>query len=64
MVGVELPGRTASAGDVWAALDGQTGKLETANANGAAALEIVDLCEKRDAKTFKHVTRTWWQVWR
>jgi hypothetical protein len=64
VVGVELPSRTASAGDVWSALDGQTGKLDTANANGTASLEIVEACEKRDAATFNHVTRKWWQLWR
>ena len=64
VVGVELPSRTARAGDVWSALDGQTGKLDTANANGTASLEIVEACEKRDAATFKHVTRKWWQFWR
>lgn len=49
---------------MWSALDGQTGKLDTANGNGAASMQIVERCEARDAKTFAHVTRPWWAFWR
>lgn len=61
MVGVELPPRTANGGDVWVALDGQTGKLDQANANGEASMAIVEGCEARDAKTVARLKAPWWQ---
>lgn len=58
-----MPAKTATAGEVWTALDGQTGRLDTANSNKAASFEIVDLCEKRDAATVRRLVRPWWKLW-
>ena len=58
---VPLPPADATAGDLWTALDGQTGRLDTANTYRRAALETVELCEARDAATIKRLTSPWWQ---
>jgi hypothetical protein len=62
--GVDLPPPRATAGDVLSALDGQTGRLEVANTNKRASLEIVEACEKRDAATVRHLTRRWFEFWK
>jgi hypothetical protein len=64
VAGVELPGLTATAGDLWIAFDGQTGRLDTSNTYRRAALEIVQACEARDAAAARRITAPWWQFWR
>lgn len=59
-----LPTPTATAGDVWIALDAQTGRLETANAYKTAAIQIVEACERRDREAAARITAPWWQFWR
>jgi hypothetical protein len=61
---VLLPPVTATAGDIWIALDGQTGRLDVANSNKTAAIQIVEGCEKRDAAAVRHLTRRWWEFWK
>jgi hypothetical protein len=61
---VLLPGVGSNAGDIWTALDGQTGRLDVANANKTAALEIVTGCEKRDAAAVRRLTRRWFEFWK
>lgn len=55
---------TSTAGDIWIALDGQTGRLDVANMNKRAVLEIVTGCEKRDAAAVRHLTRRWYEFWK
>lgn len=57
--GVDLPPLDADAGEVWVALDGQTGRLDTSNRNKTAVLEVVERCEARDAAAL--TKRTLWQ---
>jgi hypothetical protein len=61
---IELPGERATAGDVWIALDGEAGRLDTANTYKRAVLETVERCEARDAATAKHLTRKWFEFWK
>lgn len=61
---VDLPPAAANAGDLWTALDGQTGRLDVANQYKRASLEIVSGCEKRDAAAIRHVTRRWFEFWK
>lgn len=63
VVPVELPGLTATAGDLWVAFDGQTGRLDTANTYRRAALEIVQACEARDRQAAERIQRPWWRFW-
>lgn len=60
---MDLPGLSATAGDLYIAFDGQTGRLDTANAYKRAVLETVEACEKRDAATVKRLNRPWWKFW-
>lgn len=60
---VDLPPVNATAGDVLVALDGQTGRLDTANAFKSAGLQIIEGCEARDAAAVKRITRPWWKFW-
>ena len=53
MEGVDIPGDTATAGDLWTALDGQTGRLDVANGRTADALDLIARCEARDAAAVK-----------
>jgi hypothetical protein len=46
--GADLPPEGATVGDVYVALDQQTGQLDTANQFKAAAIAIVEACEARD----------------
>lgn len=64
VAGVDLPGAAATAGDLWAAFDGQTGRLDTANTFKRAVLETVEACEKRDAEAVREITRPWWRIWK
>ncbi len=58
---VDLPSDTALAGDLWVALDGQTGQLDRANGHTADVLEIVTACEARDAQALKRLQPPWWK---
>lgn len=60
---IDLPPAAATAGDLWVALDGQTGRLDTANTYKKAILETVQACEARDAASVKKIMRPWWKVW-
>lgn len=57
--GVDLPPLDADAGEVYIALDGQTGRLDTANLNKRAVLEVVERCEARDQAAVTQ--RSFWQ---
>ena len=56
-----MPAADATAGDLWTAFDGQTGRLDTANTNRQAVLEVIEGCEARDAATVKRLNAPWWQ---
>lgn len=58
---VEMPSRQATGGEVWTALDGQTGRLDTANDYKRAALQTIELCEQRDAAAVKRLNAPFWQ---
>ena len=58
---VAMPAGDATAGDVWTALDGQTGRLDIANNNRRAVLEVVEGCEVRDAATVQRMNAPWWR---
>jgi hypothetical protein len=58
---VDMPTGDATAGDLWTALDGQTGRLDIANSNRRAVLEVVEGCEARDAATVKRLNAPWWR---
>ena len=48
----------------WVAFgDAAVGRLDTANRNTQAAVEIVRRCEARDQKAAERLTRPWWKVW-
>lgn len=64
VAGVDLPGLEATAGDWVAAFDGQTGRLDTANRDKRAVLEVVERCEARDAEAVRKITKRWWEVWK
>lgn len=57
VAGVDLPGLDATVSDLWAALDGQTGKLDQANGRTMDAIGIVVRCEERDKAAVKKATR-------
>jgi hypothetical protein len=57
VTGIPLPGLDATVGDLWVALDGQTGKLDVANDRTASSIGIVERCEARDAAAVKRATR-------
>jgi hypothetical protein len=60
---VDLPEADATAGDLWTAFDGQTGRLDTANAFKRAIVETVERCEARDAAAMAGLRRPWWRRW-
>ena len=43
------------------AFDGQTGRLETANTNRKALVEVIERCEARDAKAAERIVAPWWK---
>lgn len=47
----------ANVGDLWIALDGQTGQLDKANTFKRATIDIVKACEARDAAVDAMLTR-------
>lgn len=55
--GADLPPEDATVGDVYVALDEQTGKLDTANSYKRAAIDIVEACESRDAAVDAQLSR-------
>lgn len=57
---VAMPAADATAGDLWTAFDGQTGRLDTANTNRRAVLEVIEGCEARDAATVERLNAPWW----
>lgn len=59
--GVEMPAENAVAADVWIAFDGQTGRLDQANAYKRAALETVEKCEARDRVITDRLQAPWWK---
>ena len=42
-------------------LDGQTGKVDTANDFKRAAIETIERCEVRDASAVKRLNAPFWQ---
>lgn len=58
---VDMPTAAATAGDLWTALDGQTGRLDQANAYKRAVLETVQRCEARDAAAVARIEAPWWK---
>lgn len=61
VAGVDLPPADATAGDVWQAFDGQTGRLDTANTFKRAALETIERCEARDQAAAERISAPWWR---
>jgi len=61
---VDLPSETATAGDLWTAFDGQSGRLQTSNVYRRAVLEIVSACEERDRVAARRITAHWWEWWK
>ncbi len=55
--GVDLPGLDAAVGDLWVAIDGQTGRLDQANGRTIDTIGIVERCEERDRKAVRRATR-------
>ncbi|HEY0623164.1 hypothetical protein [Sphingomonas sp.] len=50
-------------GDWIAFGDAQTGQLDKSNIDKAAAIEVVEACEKRDREAEKKITKKpWWAV--
>jgi len=58
---VDLPPAEATAGQVWTAFDGQTGRLDVANTYKRAAIETVEACERRDAAAIARLKAPWWK---
>lgn len=60
--GAPLPS-TGTVGDWIAFGDAQTGQLDKSNIDKAAAIEVVEACEKRDREAEKKITKKpWWAV--
>jgi hypothetical protein len=57
VTGIPLPGLDATVGDLWIALDGQTGKLDVANDRTASSIGIIERCESRDKIAIERATR-------
>lgn len=58
---VEMPADDATAGDLWRAFDGQTGRLDQANANRKAIVQTVEGCELRDQAAAGRISAPWWK---
>jgi hypothetical protein len=59
----DLPPPDATAGDVYAALDGQTAALDQANGRTADVIAIAEACDKRQAEVMEAVAPKrpgWW----
>jgi hypothetical protein len=63
---VPLPRLDATKGDLAAALDGQTGRLDQANGHTADVVQIVDACKRRQQAVLKALqpTHPTWAFWR
>lgn len=60
---VDLPAGD-TAGEWIAALDGQTGRLDQANANRRAVVEIAEACDRQRAAVAERLRpRPWWRLW-
>lgn len=59
--GVEPPPANAVAADVWIGFDGQTGRLDQANANRRAVLHTIEACERRDRQIADRLSAPWWR---
>ena len=57
VAGVPLPALDSSVGELFAALDGQTGKLDQANGRTRDSIGIVKRCEARDAEAVRRGSR-------
>lgn len=57
VMGIPLPGLDSAVGELWSALDAQTGKLDQANGHTKDAIGIVERCEARDAAGVKRGSR-------
>ena len=58
---VPLPSEDATAGELWTAFDGQTGRLDVSNLKRRASLETIERCEARDAAAVERITAPFWQ---
>ena len=58
---VGLPAADATAGQLWTAFDGQTGRLDTANANKRAVIDTFEQCERRSRETVQRLQGPWWK---
>lgn len=61
VAGVDLPSPDASAGDLWGAFDGQTGRLDTANGYKRAGFQTIERCEARDRAAAARISAPWWK---
>ena len=63
---IPLPRLDAGKGEIATALDGQTGRLDTANGHTADVVAIADACHTRQAAVLKALqpAHPAWQVWR
>jgi hypothetical protein len=57
VAGADLPPENPTVGDLYVALDQQTGRLDTANGYKRAAIDIVKACEARDAEVDKALSK-------
>ncbi len=58
---VPLPSEDATAGELWTAFDGQTGRLDVSNLKRRASMETIERCEARDAAAVERITAPWWK---
>jgi hypothetical protein len=57
-----LPRTDATAGDLWTALDGQTGRLDQANGRTADLISIAEACQARQAAVVRQLEpKPWWR---
>jgi hypothetical protein len=52
-----------SQGEWVANVDAQIGRLDTANRNGAAGLNVIAKCEERDKKAAERLSGPFWRRW-
>ena len=66
MRGVPVPRLDAGKGEIATALDGQTGRLDTANGHTTDVVAIADACHKRQEAVLKALQpqHPAWQFWR
>jgi hypothetical protein len=62
VAGTPLPPTDATAGDLWTALDGQTGRLDQANSRSADLISIAEACQARQAAVARQLAqKPWWR---